>query len=184
MLVKFLKAQALDDAPWTWKSSWNSDMPAFFQVIRRILAVNIIPSRKAHSPWGAACHCADCVPMSAGHAQRRHGQHLRHARRQPRGECNFDCLDFLYAGSRCEAESCAPVQKPLTLVAAGVSHHRAGRSHLISERVHRRCDRHLLSQRTRFATVTSAPTHCARRLSGAEAEVVHTCVFAQTRVSR
>ena len=31
MLVKFLKAQALDDAPWTWKSSWNSDMPAFFQ---------------------------------------------------------------------------------------------------------------------------------------------------------
>ena len=52
----------------------------------------------------------------------------------------------LYARSRCEAESCAPVQKPLTLVAAGVPHHRAGRSYLISERVHRPGDWHLLSR--------------------------------------
>ena len=31
MLVKFLRMHALDDAPWTWQSSWNSDMPEFFQ---------------------------------------------------------------------------------------------------------------------------------------------------------
>ena len=31
MLVKILKMHALDDAPWQWQSSWNSDMPDFFQ---------------------------------------------------------------------------------------------------------------------------------------------------------
>jgi len=31
MLVKILRMHSLDDAPWTWQSSWNSDMPDFFQ---------------------------------------------------------------------------------------------------------------------------------------------------------
>ena len=31
MLVKILPMRALDDAPWTWKSGWNKDMPAFFK---------------------------------------------------------------------------------------------------------------------------------------------------------
>ena len=31
MLVKILKMHSLDDAPWTWGSTWNSDMPDFFQ---------------------------------------------------------------------------------------------------------------------------------------------------------
>ena len=31
MLVKILKMNSLELAPWTWQSSWNSDMPDFFQ---------------------------------------------------------------------------------------------------------------------------------------------------------
>jgi len=31
MLVKILKMHSLDDAPWTWGSTSNSDMPDFFQ---------------------------------------------------------------------------------------------------------------------------------------------------------
>jgi len=31
MLVKVLRMHSLDDAPWTWQSSWNKDMPDFFQ---------------------------------------------------------------------------------------------------------------------------------------------------------
>ena len=31
MLVKILRMHSLDDAPWTWQSGWNKDMPAFFQ---------------------------------------------------------------------------------------------------------------------------------------------------------
>ena len=31
MLVKILRMHSLDDAPWTWKSGWNKDMPDFFQ---------------------------------------------------------------------------------------------------------------------------------------------------------
>ena len=31
-LIRFVKNPTmLDDAPWTWESSWNSDMPDFFQ---------------------------------------------------------------------------------------------------------------------------------------------------------
>ena len=31
-LIRFVKnTTMLDDAPWTWESSWNSDMPDFFQ---------------------------------------------------------------------------------------------------------------------------------------------------------
>ena len=31
-LLRFVKGgQMLDDAPWTWTSAWNSDMPDFFQ---------------------------------------------------------------------------------------------------------------------------------------------------------
>ena len=30
-LIKFIRhGQMLDDAPWMWQSSWNSDMPEFF----------------------------------------------------------------------------------------------------------------------------------------------------------
>lgn len=31
MLLKILHMHSLDDAPWTWQSSWNADMPDFFQ---------------------------------------------------------------------------------------------------------------------------------------------------------
>ena len=31
MLVKILRMHSLDDAPWTWQSGWNKDMPDFFQ---------------------------------------------------------------------------------------------------------------------------------------------------------
>jgi hypothetical protein len=31
-MIRFLKhGSMLDDAPWTWQSSWNADMPDFFQ---------------------------------------------------------------------------------------------------------------------------------------------------------
>ena len=31
-LIKFFRhGTMLDDAPWDWQSSWNSDMPEFFQ---------------------------------------------------------------------------------------------------------------------------------------------------------
>ena len=30
-LFKMVPGSMLDDAPWTWESSWNSDMPDFFQ---------------------------------------------------------------------------------------------------------------------------------------------------------
>ena len=31
MLMKILPMRMLDDAPWTWQSGWNKDMPDFFQ---------------------------------------------------------------------------------------------------------------------------------------------------------
>jgi len=31
MMFKVLPIRSLDLAPWTWQSSWNSDMPSFFQ---------------------------------------------------------------------------------------------------------------------------------------------------------
>ncbi|EKX42323.1 hypothetical protein GUITHDRAFT_111598 [Guillardia theta CCMP2712] len=30
-MFKVLPIRSLDLAPWTWQSSWNSDMPSFFQ---------------------------------------------------------------------------------------------------------------------------------------------------------
>jgi len=32
-LIRFARnTTMMDDAPWTWESNWNSDMPDFFQV--------------------------------------------------------------------------------------------------------------------------------------------------------
>ncbi|EKX42320.1 hypothetical protein GUITHDRAFT_111596 [Guillardia theta CCMP2712] len=31
MMFKVLPIRSLELAPWTWKSSWNKDMPSFFQ---------------------------------------------------------------------------------------------------------------------------------------------------------
>lgn len=48
MLVKFIKVHSLDDAPWTWKYSWNKDMPEFFQVARGHTLLECTPVPAKH----------------------------------------------------------------------------------------------------------------------------------------
>lgn len=74
MLVKFIKVHSLDDAPWTWKYSWNKDMPEFFQVARvqTLLECTPVP-RQTQANYHPAAH----QPLLAGYARARLGGRVR-----------------------------------------------------------------------------------------------------------
>ena len=78
MLVKFIKVHSLDDAPWTWKYSWNKDMPEFFQVAR---VLGVRPnSARMHArarQTQANSHPAANQPLLAGYARARLGGRVR-----------------------------------------------------------------------------------------------------------